>query len=69
MNKFYEYVSTMGLTVQQLCSITGYKKRYIIRLLNYGINNVYAAKRMAKKLMIADYSRIYRKQPIKDDIV
>jgi hypothetical protein len=59
----------MALTVDQLCSVTGYKKRYIIRLLNYGIDNIYAAKRMAKKLMIADYRQIYTKQPIKDDIV
>lgn len=69
VNKFYQYVSKMALTVDQLCSVTGYKKRYIIRLLNYGISDLYTAKRMAKKLMIAQYSQIYEKQPVKDDKV
>jgi hypothetical protein len=48
----------MGLTVEQVCKITGLHKRQVIRLINYGVTDIRVAKRLARKFMLSDYRLI-----------
>jgi len=58
LTKLFNIVAQMGLTTEQVCKITGLHKRQAIRLINYGVQDIRVAKRLAKKFMLPDYRLI-----------